>query len=139
MIREASTATPTPASAAQAQCQPQPIQCGPAVDNAQVTMPASMNSAGMVKFKKLSMPMVRVKATATKARTPPSIKPLMICCKSCKVFDSNECIASCQKFRRTMPGKALNMPLLCDRFWCWRSPCWCARAAHTPCLEYTDV
>ena len=83
MSREASTAKPIPAAAAQVQCQPQPSRFDPDDDKAQVTMPAIMKRAGIVKFRKFNMPMVRVKATATKAKMPPNIRPLMICCMSC--------------------------------------------------------
>ena len=46
---------------------------------AHIIMAATMNNAGIVKFRKLSMPMISVKATATITYRPPSISPLISC------------------------------------------------------------
>src|SRR5688572_2907628 len=54
----------------------------PALRRNQVSMPATMKSAGMLKLRKFNTPIASVNATATSAYTLPSIRPLTSCCSS---------------------------------------------------------
>ncbi len=64
-IKEANTATATPTTSATIQAQLPANLTRPLLANPHATIPVSIKSVGIVKFRKLRTPMVNVNATAT--------------------------------------------------------------------------